>query len=224
MIRACVFAGVVVLAPVAAMADILVTTEEYPPFNMTQNGKVTGIATELVKSMFEKAGVAYKIEVLPWNRAYQTAQTQKDACVYSTTETPERKDLFQWVGPLLSNDWVLFAKADNATPLKSLDDTRGKVIGGYAGDAVAVYLEKGGYKVDAAPRDELNIPKLAAGRIDYWASGSELGPYLAKTQGAADLIKPVLTFNKTVMSLACNKDTDPAALAKLRAALEGLRK
>lgn len=224
MIRACLLAGCAVLAPVAAQADILLTTEEYPPFNLTQDGKVVGIATDLVRAMFDKAGVAYKIDVLPWNRAYQTALIQKDTCVYSTTETPERKTLFEWVGPLVRNDWVLFAKADNAAPLKNLEEARGKSIGGYGGDAIAVYLEKDGYKVDAAPRDELNLPKLAAGRIDYWASGSELGPYLAKLQGMADQIKPVLTFNTTVLSLACNKDTDPAVLAKLRAALESVRK
>lgn len=208
-------------APVYA-ADFLITTEEYPPYNMTYNGEITGIATDLVKAMFDKAGVAYKIDMLPWNRAIHLAQTQKNVCVYSTTETEERKPLFAWVGPLAENNWVLFGRAD-AGAVSALEEVRGKTIGGYSGDALSLFLEKEGYKIEAAPRDDLNVPKLINGRLDYWATGSELGPYLAQQQGAAGAIKPLLTFKKTVLSLACHPDSDPADLTKLRAALAAIR-
>lgn len=118
---------------------------------------------------------------------------------------------------------MLFGKT-GAPPLTSLEQARGKVIGGYSGDAISLHLEKAGFKVEAAPRDDLNLPKLVNGRIDYWATGSELGPYLAQQQGAAGAIDPLLTFNKTVLSLACNKESDAAALEKLRAALAEVRK
>lgn len=207
----------------AAAAEFLLTTEEYPPYNMTYKGEITGIATDLVKAMFDKAGVAYKIDMLPWNRAINLAQTQKNVCVYSTTETEERKAQFAWVGPLAENNWVLFGRADAEAP-SSLDAVRGKTIGGYSGDALSLYLEKEGFKVETTPRDDLNLPKLVNGRIDYWATGSELGPYLAQQQGAAGAIKPLLTFKKTVLSLACHPDSDPEALGKLRTALAGLRR
>lgn len=208
----------------AAAADFVLTTEEYPPFNMTYQGEVTGIATDLVRAVFAKAGVAYKIEMLPWNRAISMAQSDKNTCVYSTTETEERKDKFAWVGPLVENNWVLFGRADSPLVLTRLEDARGKTIGGYSGDAISLYLEKEGYKIDAASRDDLNLPKLLNGRIDLWATGSELGVFLAQQQGAAGAIKPLLTFRRTAMSLACQKDSDPAALEKLRAALAEIRK
>lgn len=78
----------VAAAPVSASAEFLLTTEEYPPFNMTFQGRITGLSTDLVRAMFDKAGIAYKIEMLPWNRAIHLAQTQKDTC---STAPPKRK-------------------------------------------------------------------------------------------------------------------------------------
>lgn len=215
-------AAALALVTTPAAADIRVTTEEYPPFNMSQNGVVVGLATDLVRGMFEKAGEKYSIEVLPWQRAYQMALDTKDTCVYSTTETEERRNLFEWVGPLVANNWVLFARPGSTIELTSLEGAKGLRIGGYQGDATAIFLEKNGFTVEAVPRDELNAAKLANGRIDLWATGSELGPFLAAQQGIKNL-RPVLTFKETKMSLACNKSTDPAVLAKLRAALAELK-
>jgi len=199
-------------------AEFRITTEEYPPFNMTQQGVVVGIATDLVRAIFEKAGIRQTIEVLPWNRAYNDAINTPNTCVYSTTETEERKPLFKWVGPIASNNWVLFARSDREIRVEKLEDVKNLTIGGYSGDAAALFLKQGGYKVDEAGRDQLNPAKLVNGRIDLWATGSELGPLLASEQGIKD-IKPVFTFRETRMSLACNKNSDPAALEALRAAL-----
>jgi polar amino acid transport system substrate-binding protein len=214
-------AGLALLAQ-PALADILVTTEEYPPFNMSDHGEITGTATALVKTMFEKAGIPYHIQSLPWQRAYNMALADKDTCVYSTTVTEERQTLFEWVGPLVHNNWVLFARADRAPPA-NLEAAKGQVIGGYNGDAITLFLQNQGYTVDVAPRDDVNPSKLLNGRLDYWATGSELGAFEARAQGITG-IKPVLTFKEAVMALACNKATDPVVLDKLRAALADIRR
>ncbi|HYD29278.1 MAG TPA: transporter substrate-binding domain-containing protein [Azospirillaceae bacterium] len=206
-----------------ALGEVRVVTESYPPFNMELNGVVVGVATDLVRAMFEEAGVPHTLDIMPWQRAYQSALGDKDTCVYSTTETPERQPLFEWIGPLVTNNWVLFARDDRDFSLSRLEDARKLSIGGYQGDATALFLERQGYNVDVAMRDDLNPAKLVNGRIDLWATGSELGFYLAQQQGIHN-IKPVLTFKKVDMSLACNRQTDPAVLAALRQALKEIRK
>jgi polar amino acid transport system substrate-binding protein len=216
-------AVVAALMSFAAGAQTLVTTEEYPPFNMTEQGEVVGVSTALVRRMFERAGLAYRIQMLPWQRAYALALAQPGTCVYSTTETDERKPLFEWVGPLVVNSWTLFARADTALTIGRLEDARGHRIGGYQGDATAVFLQGQGYDVDAAPSDDLNPAKLMAGRIDLWATGSELGPYLARHQGIT-AIKPLFAFKDVVLSLACNRATEAQTLDGLRAALAAERR
>jgi len=219
LIVAAVAAG---LLPVTVQAaDIRLVTEEYPPFNMIYQGEITGMATDLLKAAFEKAGVTYTLEVLPWARAYNVALTTANTCVYSTTETPERMDKFLWVGPLVDNDWVLLGRADSPA-ISSLEEARPYKIGGYLGDATAAYLIAEGFRVDTASQDAFNAPKLANGRIDFWATGSQLGPYLANQQGIEGLVS-VVTIKQTVMSLACNKDTDPAIIHRLQTALDAVR-
>lgn len=222
MNRFCAAVIVAFAAQPALAADIRLVTEEYPPFNMTYNGKITGLATELVEATFQKAGISYSLEMLPWARAYSMAETTPGTCVYSTTETPERKDKFLWIGPLVSNDWVLMGRAEGGPAVSKLEEAKAHTIGGYNGDAIAMFLEQQGYKVELSPRDDLNPAKLANGRIDFWATGSESGPYLAQQMGVKGL-KTVASFKSTVMSLACNKGSDPAVIAKLRASLDAVR-
>lgn len=218
------YAALLLVVPsVVSAADIKLTTENYPPFNMEQNGEIVGLSTDLVRAIFEQAGVSYEIKVLPWKRAYQNALINKNTCVFSTTYTEERLPLFEWVGPLVSNDWVLFARAGHNYNFSSLEDAKELIIGGYNGDAVAVFLENNGYTVSLVRDDKLNPAKLANGRIDLWATGEQLGLFLAREQGINTLEK-VLSFKETKMGVACHKETDPEILAKLRAALKVVKK
>ncbi len=200
--------------------NLVITTEDYPPFNMTVSGKISGISTETVEEMAKRAGVGIAISLYPWERAYNMAQQDGKTCVYSTTRTTQRESLFKWVGPLVNNNWVLYAKAD-AKAVGKLEDTKAAKIGGYRGDAIANFLKEGGYKVEETNNDSQNPEKLLAGRIDYWATGEQLGAHLAKQKGITG-IKPVLTFKETQMYLACNKGVPDAVVTKLNDALKAM--
>lgn len=208
----------------AGAVTLRLNTEEYPPFNFThpESKKIVGLSTEQVEEMMKRAGVDYKIEMLPWQRAYNQAKEEADTCVFSTGQTEERKDLFKWVGPLANPDWVFLARADSDITISSLDDAKKYKIGGYKGDMVAEYLTKQGIEVDAADRDILNARKLAGGRLDLWATVLQQGQYTAKEAGDAKL-KPVFTFKSSATSLACNKGVDDAVIAKLSDALKAMQ-
>jgi ABC-type amino acid transport substrate-binding protein len=117
----------------------------------------------------------YTIDLLPWKRAYTAALERPDACVFSTTRTPEREASFKWVGPIGEADWVLMARADRAFSLRSLDDARGYRIGTYNGDARDDYLRTRGFDVDPAQNDLINPRKLMMNRIDLWAASMQRG-------------------------------------------------
>jgi polar amino acid transport system substrate-binding protein len=198
---------------------LIITTEEYPPFNMTKGTEVTGLSTDILKKALESAKIDYSLAVYPWQRAYDMALKQANTCVYSTTLTEQREPLFKWVGPLAKNDWVLFAKADNTIKVASIDDLKPYTIGGYQGDALSIFLKEKGLKVDEVISDKLNPRKLQAGRIDFWASGRLMGPYLASQEGVSGL-KPVLVIKETTMYLACGKSVPDETITKLNGALK----
>jgi polar amino acid transport system substrate-binding protein len=205
----------------AQAAPLVITTEDYPPFNMMKGGELSGLSTDILKKAFADAKVDYNITLYPWQRAYDMAVKEDNTCVYSTTLTDQRQSLFKWVGPVVKNDWILFAKADSTAKVTSLDDIKGATIGGYQGDALTLYLKEKGMKVDEASNDSVNPKKLQAGHIDFWASGRLMGPYVAAQQGVSG-IKPLLVIKETTMYLACNKNVPDETVAKLNASIKKL--
>ncbi len=221
------FAGfMLALLPHTASADgvqLTLTTENYPPFNMQEEStqRVVGISTDIVRELMVRARIRYSIKFLPWQRAYNMALANEQTCVFSTTITNERLPLFKWVGPIVGNDWVFFARADSNLRINSLEDALSYTVGGYKGDAVAIYLEQQGFSLDLASHDHINPNKLEARRFELWASGNYLGPYLAGQAGVD--IQPLFTFRETHMGLACNVSVEDEVIEHLNAILEEMR-
>ncbi len=202
---------------------IQLKTENYPPFNMSdEQSRIVGISTEIVEQLFARAGVDYAMELLPWQRAFSMALEEPNTAVFSTTRTAERESKFKWVGPIVQNNWVFLAKESSGISVSSMAEAKALRVGGYQGDAVALYLQSQGFELDLASRDNLNALKLDRGRIDLWATGHLLGPYTAKLSGISGL-KPILTFRQTIMSIAFNINTDDAIIDKLNAELEAMK-
>lgn len=198
-------------------------TENYPPFNLSNsNGDIIGISSDIVKALFKRANVKYEMELLPWQRAYSLALEQGDHAVFSTTQTIEREPLFKWVGPIVDNTWVFLKGPGSNIELTSLEDAKKYRVGGYRGDAVALFLEAKGFEIDYVSKDYLNARKLARGRIDLWATGQLLGPYYAKENGI-HCLQEAFTFNETIMSIAFNINTDDQIISKLNRTLEVMK-
>lgn len=210
-------AGVAVATPAWA-ATLTITTEDYPPFNLKQDGQLTGISTEIVRKALDLTKIDATIDLYPWARAYESALKDPTGCVYSTSRTAERETLFKWVGPIAKNEWVLFGRADSPK-LASLDDAKGHTIGGYPEDATTKFMRDKGLKVEEAATDRLNAKKLQAGRIEYWGDGKLVGLYIARQEGVTGLV-PELTMSETSMFLACNKGVPDDIIEKLNAAIK----
>lgn len=208
---------------------IVLLTENYPPFNMSTNqknfargDKITGLSTEVVREMFKRANINYSLSLrFPWKRIFRLTLSKKNYGLFSTTRTEEREDLFKWVGPLVVNKWVFLAKPGSDIKLTNLNDAKQFRVGGYKGDAIANFLESEGFRLITSFRDNENATKLLSDKIDLWASGHLSGVYLSAQEGIVDL-KPVLTFKKTEMYLAFNKDTSDQIINTLQRVLDDM--
>ncbi|QPI53090.1 ABC transporter substrate-binding protein [Massilia antarctica] len=205
-----------------ASPRLYITTEYSPPASMLDGEHVIGYSTEKVREIMARASISYSIDLLPWKRAYTAAVQRPNGCVYATTRTPEREQLFKWVGPTDEGEWVLLGRADRAYQLTSLEDARGLRIGTYNGDARDEYLRSRGFQVDPAPNDMLNPQKLLMNRIDLWAAGLRPGSGVMEQNGWAGRIVPVLVFNRIKVYLACNRAIPDAVIGKMNAALDAM--
>jgi polar amino acid transport system substrate-binding protein len=211
--------------------DLVLLTENFPPYNMAKNGKnfaqdenINGIAVDIVREMFKRADVSYSLTLrFPWERIYKLALEKPGYGVFVMARLPDREKLFKWVGPIGPDDWIMLAKDDSKISIESLEQARKYKIGAYKGDAIAETLAKQGLKPIVVLRDQDNAKKLESGQIDLWATGDPAGRYLARQEGVNGL-KTVLRFNSAELYLALNKDVPDDVVAKLQAALDQLRK
>ena len=214
----------------SAPEPINLLTENFPPYNMAVDGKnfardenITGIAADIVREMFKRAGVEYTLTLrFPWERIYKMALEMPGYGVFVTARLTEREELFKWVGPIGPDDWVLLARGDSTIEVSSLEQASQYRIGAYKGDAIAEHLAAQGLEPSLALRDQTNVDKLQGGTIDLWATGDPAGRYLAKQQGVNGL-KRVLKFDSAELYLALNKGVPDETVARLQAALEQMR-
>lgn len=198
-------------------------TEEYPPFNQRlPNGQIGGMATDMVRELFRRAELPYHIELQQWIHAFNNAILENNSCVYSTTRTEDREHQFRWIGPLVENTWALFTGPGSPKHILSLEDAKPYVIGGYSGDAESQYLVRLGFNLDLIPDDALNLRKLQAGRIQFWASSRERGGEQIRRLNLTQ-IKPVLTFNTVYLYLACNPLIDDSVISRLNSVLNAMQ-
>lgn len=227
--KACKRFAVLLLCVAAAASraqtpTLHILTEQYPPYNMLDaRGQITGMSTDVVREMFRRAKLPYRIELQPWIRAFNNAVLENNTCVYSTTRTDNREHQFKWVGPLVANTWVLYGGPGSPKGIQSLDDARRYSIGGYSGDAESQYLIGLGFNVELTPSDELNVRKLTAGRIDFWATSKQRGAYLLARQKPGSGIKLLLTFNNVFLYLACNPGVPDATIRRLNDTLASMQ-
>lgn len=214
----------------ARAEPLVLLTENLPPFNMSVAGTnyarddgVTGISSDILRAVCERAQVqCQQILRFPWQRVYQQTLDDAGYGLFSTARTAEREGLFKWVGPIASNEWVLFSKGDSSIQLNSLDDARRYRIGGYKGDAKTQFLLDRGLEVQTALRDSENVKKLERGQIDLWVTSNQAGRFVARQEGL-DNLKVVQNLHTADLYLALNLQTPDELVQKLQSALDSLR-
>ena len=222
-----VIVGLIVFSSLVFSYTLRLMSEDYPPYNyLDSNEKPTGIAVDIVNEIVKVTKDASKIEFLPWARSYHDIQTKKMQVLFSTTRTKQRENLFKWVGPIASNDWVFYAKKDFNDKIESLESVKNSryIIGTYKDDACELYLKSLGFKnISSVPDDYLNVKKLLRNRIDLWIVGEYQGILKAKRFGAESKIKKVFSVKHTELYIAFSKDVDDEIIDKWQVELDKMK-
>jgi polar amino acid transport system substrate-binding protein len=204
---------------------LTLVTEENPPFNYIEHGKVVGLSTDVVTELGKRSGIPLQIKSMPWEQAYVAAQRDKETCVYSTARLDNREHIFSWVGPIATNRWVLIGKSDFAG-LDKVEDARKYRVGVVAKDAKIEFLmARGVTDLREVSEDALNPPRLVLSRddpnrIDLWATSAYGARRTAARSNVKDL-KVVLPLQQVPLYLACGRNkTSAQTVHALSQALE----
>jgi polar amino acid transport system substrate-binding protein len=151
-----------------ATAEPIHVVTEQSQFITVQNGRVGGIATEVVELALSRAGQTdYKINLYPWARAYDIATHQPNVLLYLVARTPEREALFKWVGQVTTAQYDFYRlKSRTDIAPQSWDEARQYSIGVMRDDFRHRYLLRQGFpRLVVSAGVEENFQKLINGQI-----------------------------------------------------------
>lgn len=218
--------GLSLASPMARATDVSqILTEVYPPYNMLDfAGEPVGIAVDLLNEMFLLTDglPPVDIEVTPWSRAYREVRETPGTILFSMTRTPEREDLFKWVGPIARTSVALITKVGTeSSDLKAL--SIGVVRDDVAHQTLNA-LDIGDYALSFERNISSMIRKLSNGRLDAIAYESNVTRYAMRRSGipANDFYDARILLSGDVY-YAFHKSFDDEYLKRLQLALDQLR-
>lgn len=234
--RACLVLPALITGVAPALASTLAgpllgITENLPPLNYLDESGPQGFSVELLRLMASRAGLGLELQVLPWVRAVQRAESTPLSLLFSLTRTPEREAQFQWVGPIAQRRILLYKLASRSDlALSQLSELGGARIGVARDSAADRALQAAGLRpgieLEQGLDDATNMRKLLAGRMDYvalldWAAAWNLRQ-LQLPYGTLQAVMEQDVSKSYWYGL--RPDADPALVRRLQAALDGLRR
>jgi polar amino acid transport system substrate-binding protein len=214
------FALIFLLSGTAHAETLRLLTEEYPPYNFSENGAVKGASVEQAELMMKALNAEYSLEILPWARALSLTENQPWTCLFTTGHDEERDKRFKWVEPLLADRMVMVRKAGSGVNPSNIEEAKRFTVGTQRDDFSANYLKKHSFpKIDLAADMVTTEKKLLNGRIDLMMT-SEKTFEAMRDQGKP--LESALLLEGKLYGLACNLNLSDELIAKMQAELDTL--
>ena len=222
--------GALFCLPGISLAEkITVYSTAYPPYQIDDNGKLTGVNTEIVKAIFRDSGLPFEIKYVPWTRAqkYVGDDSRKNSAIYCLGRNEQREQKYKWVGVYFHQKVSFLSLKNSGVRINSLDDVKKYKIGLVRGDMMTHQLKsQGNVKEHEMVRDDiLNIKKLFKGRVQAIVTSELAARYIARENGLdpdeIEVLYDVLTVG---FNLALSKKTSDEVYRKLQASLNKLLK
>lgn len=211
-------------------------TEEFPPFNFTQNKKLIGVSIQVVEAVMKRAGFEYQIISLPWARAYKMSQMKPNSFIFSISRRANREKLFKWIGIITPSTHSVFALKNRADiKIEKIEDLKNYQIGTSIEDSREAYLVSKGFKLSTFQRVAgdtaylQNYKKLKLKRIDLWPAPDALVNHIVKKEGddPNKVLKKVFVLSEISTDgfyLAASLQTKDAIIDEIRRSLSDFKK
>lgn len=158
-----------------AVSDTTLTfgTSEWEPY-LSETLPNGGVAADITKAAFKKAGYEAQVQFMEWNRAIGLSKNGKLDGIVGCYHTRERAMNFGVSQPIGTVSLVFFKLKDAPIIYNRLEDLTPYKIGIIKGSAHTDAFDSATYlKKDSADKITHNIKKLLKGRIDLFL-GSKL--------------------------------------------------
>ncbi len=207
-------------------AGLTIYTESYPPLNFTENGKVTGLATEVVRELMKRTNTVADIELIAWEKGYKAVMEKPNVALFTVAMTPEREPLLQWVGPIAFLNANFYAKKGSQFGIRYLADAKKLPnIVVVKEDYTDQLLRREGFSnLESVATEEIAVRKLLGGEAQLFPCNNITMPALLKRVGAAmGDVESVLNLSTDLIYVAFSKGTPPELVAGWQKALDEMK-
>lgn len=213
LVRACL--TVVTLSCCWAQAQPLLTVvaDAHPPYLTPARDGLGGPYADAFRYLTAKAGLEVELKTAPAKRALLLAAAEKNTCALDVNFDQGKAETLSYVAAIAPVVLQAYAAAGNDAQFRSLRDFQGRKLGTVDIAEARDLLSSAQLSYTPIAKPALGFKMLAAKRLEVFVSDTPPQP------DAGSPPRKVLLLTPAERWLACNPDTPPAVLAKLRQAL-----
>lgn len=205
-------------------------THELKPFTWTDesSGITQGLVYDLCKETIIRMGYTQpNIEVVPFIRALNIAQSKNNIVVFHVARNAERERTLKWVGPIISNGVYFYKNKSTHFTVSSLADLKKlNHIGVGRGNASASLLQQMGFtNLYPVNNEMLAVEMLALNRVDAVPVGEMVVNELVR-QANIDiklLEKTKIKLNESVLYMGFSKNISDTEIQKWQKTFERVK-
>lgn len=165
----------------AAEKYIVATDCTWPPMEfLDENKQPVGFDVDFITAVGKAAGFEVDVRNIAWDGIFGGVATgQYDIVAAATTITPERQKQFDFSDPYYEVAQAVVLPTGQS--IKSLEDLKGKKVGGQIGTTGVFVIRKSGVPVDLKEYDDvgLAIQDMLGGRLDAVICDDPVAMYYA---------------------------------------------
>ena len=208
-------------------SGLVIVTEDFPPFNyQDEDGRVTGLSTDIVNEVLKRLDQKAGIRLLEWSEAYKTAAGDPDTAIYSIVRSPERESLFKWAGPIASYEAVLYARTGSGITIGSLEAAKKvNAIAVVRDDARHnILLENNFENIILCDDDTGCVGKLMSGEADLWfGSSANCGYFIDEAGYGRAEVTGVYPVRTNVLYIAFNPAVPDETVSQWQNAIDSIK-
>ncbi len=207
---------------------IQIFMDHFPPYNYMENGEPKGFATDIVKRIMKTSNVNFKIKSFPHSRLHLMFEGKKGIVAYVLFRTPEREDLYKWIGPIATDHVHIYKKKGSQLIINNIDDAKnnGPISTFAKGVILSRLVEMGFTNLEKVTNVDSTILMLLHDRVSLMAGLPDLSIkyWLEQNKYSSDaLSKTAIRIASFDMYILCSKDIPDRIVKKWQTALDALK-
>lgn len=128
---------------------IVLATQNWPPYQIEENGVLKGIAVDRVQCAMEKLGKPFEFKVYPWRRAQKEVKSGYAQAFFSASPNKQRSEYATISDKVADQKWNWYLLKENPLNPEKPEFKKLAKTSALLGSNTQTWLKNNGYVVDA---------------------------------------------------------------------------